>query len=120
VKRTYAPGQAVRLVGGTAFVGGGGFGGVLASCSGLAPCLIQTQLTVRGRQIAATGPESVGANELGYLFFKLNALGRRLLASSHGNQLGARVTLVNQVPPLSAGYGIADSAGGYIALVHAP
>jgi hypothetical protein len=119
-KRVFAPGHAVRLASGTAFVGGSGFGGLLVGCRGLAPCSARAQITVGRTTVAETGPEAVGANELGYVFFALNAAGRRLLTGAWGNMLAVHVTLSNQVPPLSTGYGIAESASGSIALVRAP
>jgi hypothetical protein len=57
--------------------------------------------------IARTGPEFVGAKQLGYLSFSLTPAGRAMLARAPGNQLGARITVTN-------GH---DSASGAIALV---
>jgi hypothetical protein len=116
-------GSTLRLVGATDFVGGGGVGGVLAGCTGPAPCRASTTISVHGTVVAQTGQEFIGANELGYLFFKLTGAGRRLLAAARGNQLGAHVVVMSNDPGsggyagVGQGIGLPDTATGDIALV---
>ena len=43
--------------------------------------------------VARTGGENIGAEELGYLIFKLTPKGRSMMAHTHSNQLGAKVTV---------------------------
>ena len=57
--------------------------------------------------IATAGPQFLGANELGYLIFKLTPQGQTMLAQARGNHLAARVTLADG----------SASAIGHIALV---
>jgi hypothetical protein len=86
----------VKPVGYTDFVSGSGFGGILADCSGAAPCHVALVLASGRTLLAEAGPEFLGANELGYLSFRLTAAGRALLAGASGNQLGAALKLANQ------------------------
>jgi hypothetical protein len=81
--------SVVSLVGLTDFVRGG-VGGILAGCSGVAPCHASVTLIAGGATIATTGTEFMGANELTYLAFRLTPHGRALLAAAPGNQLGVR------------------------------
>ncbi len=83
----------LRAIGSRAFVFRNGSGGILASCTGAAPCPVKTRITARGQTIASTGSERTGANEARYLSFRLTAAGRAMLARAKGNQLGVRVTL---------------------------
>jgi hypothetical protein len=107
-RRSVGPSSTVRVLGMTAFVGGGGVGGVLAACSSDAPCVVRTTITAGGARIASTGPELLGAHQLGYLIFGLTRQGRAALARQRGNQLGAHVLLTGASIP----------AGASIALVH--
>jgi hypothetical protein len=91
--RSPAQSPLVQAVGITDFVFARGAGGILAACLTLAPCRISATLSVGRTTIAATGPELVGGDELGYVIFALTRRGRAMLASAPGNQLGARVTL---------------------------
>ena len=84
---------ALRLVGVTDFVSADAIGGLLAGCSGNASCVIYTSIRAGNTTIATGGPERLGANELGYLIFKLTAQGRALLAGASGNQLGVYATV---------------------------
>jgi hypothetical protein len=86
---------AVKVVGYTDFVSGSGSGGILAECVGDTPCSVSTALASGHTLLATTGAEFLGANELGYLAFRLTAGGRALLAKALGNQLPAAVKLVN-------------------------
>jgi hypothetical protein len=85
----------VRLVNAFDYVSSRGVGGILATCQNTALCQISTTLKVGNVVIARTGPEYLGANELGYLIFSLTSRGRALLRSARGNQLGAQLTLTN-------------------------
>jgi hypothetical protein len=85
----------VRLVNAFDYVSPRGVGGILATCQNTPLCQIATTLKVGNLVIARTGPEYLGANELGYLIFSLTSRGRALLQSARGNQLGAQLTLTN-------------------------
>ncbi len=98
---------SVRVVGYTDFVSRAGFGGILADCATPAPCRTSVTLSAGGATIAQTGAEFMGANELGYVSFRLTPQGRTLLAAAPGNQLGVELRLGNG----------ADTTRGGIALV---
>jgi hypothetical protein len=83
----------LRIVGGTQFVSNGVVGGILTACFGGAPCQVRTKVTSAGATIGSTRAETLGANELGYLIFKLTARGHGMLARSRGNRLAARVAI---------------------------
>ncbi len=93
-RRALHAAPALRLVGATDFVFAGLTGGLLAGCGGNASCTtIQTSIRAGNTTIATAGPERLGANELGYLMFKLTAPGRAMLAAASGNQLGVYATV---------------------------
>jgi hypothetical protein len=94
-RRSTGTSGSLRIVGTTDFVSSGWVGGILAGCFANASCDVTTTITVGRTTIARTGPELLGANELGYLTFKLTPQGHAMLASARGNQLGAHVTLTN-------------------------
>jgi hypothetical protein len=106
-KRSVSQSPTVQIVGLTDFVFDGRTGGILVGCSADLPCAARTTLTVGKTTIARTGPEFVGARQLGYLSFSLTAAGRTMLSRAPGNHLGARITVTN-------GH---DTASGVIALV---
>lgn len=106
-KRSVSQSPTVQIVGLTDFVFDGGTGGILVACSADLPCAARTTLSVGKATIARTGPEFVGAKQLGYLSFSLTPAGRAMLARAPGNQLGARITVTN-------GH---DTARGMIGLV---
>jgi Arylsulfotransferase (ASST) len=106
-KRNVSQSPTVQIVGLTDFVFDGATGGILVACSADLPCAARTTLSVGKTAIARTGPEFVGARQLGYLSFSLTPAGRAMLARAPGNQLGARITVRN-------GH---DTASGVIALV---
>jgi hypothetical protein len=106
-KRSVSQSPTIQVVGLTDFVFGGRTGGILVACSADFPCAARTTLSAGKRTIARTGPEFVGAKQLGYLSFSLTPAGRRMLARAPGNQLGARITVTN-------GH---DTASGVIGLV---
>ncbi len=83
------------MIGTSDFVYRGFSGGILAGCSGASPCLVKTTVTAGRTTVAAAGQEFIGANEAGYLTFRLTPAGRELLAKAPGNQLGVRVTLTD-------------------------
>jgi hypothetical protein len=93
---TNAP--TVQVLGTTDFVFRRRTGGILAGCfTALSPCQLSVKLYA-GRTLvgASPAPQALGANEAGYVRFVLTGTGRTLLARAHGNQLGARLTLVDQ------------------------
>jgi hypothetical protein len=113
------PSPTLRLFGRTAFVVGR-TGGVLAACSGLATCEVETTITgVFASTLAQTGVETIGANQLGYLYFTLTKAAHKLLDSTPGNDLQVAVRMVNQVPELSDGFGQPGLAQGNITLTQA-
>jgi hypothetical protein len=83
----------LRIVGGTQFVSNGVVGGILTACFGGAPCQVRTKVTATGATIGNTRAETLGANELGYMIFKLTAQGQTMLARARGNRLAAHVAL---------------------------
>ncbi len=93
--RSLSESPALRIVGVTDFVSSGWVGGILAGCFANAPCQVITTITAGRATLARTGPESLGANELGYLIFTLTPKGHAMLARAHGNQLGAHVTITD-------------------------
>jgi hypothetical protein len=99
---------AIKTVGYTDFVSGSGTGGILTDCTSDTACSVSTALTSGHTLLAKTGSEFIGANELGYVSFRLTAAGRTLLAKASGNQLAATVELSD---------GSAGSATAEIALV---
>jgi hypothetical protein len=78
----------------TGFVSSMGAGAILAACYAPALCHIAAKLSTRqGTVIARPKPESLGAEELGLIPFRLNSTGRRALARASGNRLAARLIL---------------------------
>jgi hypothetical protein len=75
------------------FVPAHGAGGILAGCGRVPLCSVTTTLTVGPTVIAHTGPEIIGADELGTLIFNLTSRGRTLLGQAKGNNLLAHLTL---------------------------
>jgi hypothetical protein len=88
--------QSLSLVGTSDFVNSHGTGGILAACHAtIAPCAVNAVISVGRTVIARTGPEVVGAGDLGYVIFSLSSAGRSLLAHAVGNQLAAQVQLTS-------------------------
>jgi hypothetical protein len=88
--------STLQFVGLTDFVSNAsGVGGILAACFQFTPCHVSTTVASGSTTIASTGSEFIGAGELGYLSFTLNAAGRSMLAHATGNQLPAHVTIKN-------------------------
>ncbi len=92
-RRSAAPASTLSLLGKRDFVLRSASGGILASCTGPAPCLVTTKISAGGQTVALTKPEFVGANSAAYLSYRLTGYGRSLLARAKGNQLGVRVVL---------------------------
>jgi hypothetical protein len=111
-RRSLTSSSSLKLVGATAFVLRHSVGGILAGCPTVTPCRVTTKLTAAGSTIASTGPEYLGAHELGYLIFKLTGRGRSLLTKAKGNQLGATVTVSG-----AAATGAGVQASGHVVLV---
>jgi hypothetical protein len=88
-------GPTLRVVNPVDYVSLHGVGGILTVCRNTPVCHIATTLKVGKTVIAQTGAENLGANQMGYLIFRLTARGRTLLARARGNQLGARLTLTD-------------------------
>jgi len=107
------PGQ-VHFVGMTDFVSHGWFGGILVSCPAGAPCATTGTIAAAGRVIAKTNAATVGAGEMGYLFFSLTSAGHQLLAHTKSNQLGATVTLTSTgaIPSSNSSASGAGAIGG--------
>lgn len=90
-QRRIGASTAVRILSATEFLSNGWSGGMLASCLTASPCSATTTISAGRQVIARTGAESLGANAIGYLRFRLTAAGHSMLARSRGNQLSARV-----------------------------
>jgi hypothetical protein len=102
-RRSLTQASTLKVIGVTDFVSGRGFGGILAGCFDVAPCMVRTTITTGHTVIATTGPEFLGVNQLGYLIFTLTSRGRSWLVHSQGNQLGARVTITSASGTAHAG-----------------
>jgi hypothetical protein len=100
-------GAALKVVGLEDFVAGGGFGGILAGCVGASPCQAALTISSGRTTLAQTGSEFMGANELGYLSFRLSPKARSLLAAAPGGTLLARVKIAE----------VGDAATAQIALI---
>ena len=92
-RRTYTQAADLRILSGTDFVSSAGLGGTLVECLSSSPCRVTGTVAAGAAEIARTGAEYVGANQLGYVYFTLNAAGRSSLAHASGNQLPVQVTI---------------------------
>ncbi|MGH2891095.1 MAG: DUF1906 domain-containing protein, partial [Solirubrobacteraceae bacterium] len=97
-RRSARQSPALHFIGLTDFVSHGWVGGILARCTAGAPCQVTTRLSYGHRTIARQRTGSLGAGELGYLFFSLTRGGHRLLSRAPGNQLPVRATLTTTTP----------------------
>jgi hypothetical protein len=70
-----------------------GTGGVPVGCYTGAACHLSTTITAGRTMLAQTGPEAVGAGQVGLLFFRLTGSGRALLAHARGMRLPVSVTV---------------------------
>jgi hypothetical protein len=92
--RSSTSNQLLGAAGTTDFIHvGWGWGGILARCGSVPACWVTPTLSVGQVTVGSAGPQLVGGLELGYLFFRLTAQGKRLLKSVPGNQLGATLVL---------------------------
>jgi hypothetical protein len=99
-RQTLSPSLKVTAL--SDFVPAQGAGGILAGCVGVPVCSVTTTVSVGKTVIAHTGPELIGADELGSLFFNLTSRGRTLLAQARGNNLLAHLTLATATTTASA------------------
>ena len=94
----------LEILGKADFVSNGWAGGVLAACTASAPCKASTRVTTRSGALLATArTQTLGAGEIGYLWFTMTDRGHALLRASRGNQLGARVVLTTVGTPNDSG-----------------
>jgi hypothetical protein len=107
LKRSVSQSPTIQIVGLTDFVFAGKTGGILVACQSDSPCAPRTTLSVGSTTIAHTGPEFIGAKQLGYVGFSLTPAGQQMLARASGNRLGVRIRIANG----------RDTASGQIALV---
>jgi hypothetical protein len=108
-KRRLSPSSTLQILGATDYVLPTGAGTVPVRCGSPTGCRTRISLSVGKTVIARTGNEFIGAGEVAFAPFTLNATGRALLAQStgSGNQLGARLTVA----------GAEGAATGTVALV---
>jgi hypothetical protein len=77
----------IGVAGRTAYVGGGGTGGLPAICDNGRACHVSVTVTVGRTVVARTGSEQIPANGGGIIYFTLNAAGRSMLAHARGRRL---------------------------------
>jgi peptidoglycan hydrolase-like protein with peptidoglycan-binding domain len=94
-RRSIQDAPTLQVIGTSEFVFADHVGGILAGCFAAAPCAVHTTLSAGRSVIATAGPEVLGANELGYLIFRLTPNGHLLLARARGNRLAAKLTLTD-------------------------
>ncbi len=94
-RRSVTQSPTLQIIGTSDFAFADRVGAILAGCYASAPCSVRTVLSTGRTMIATTGPETLGANELGYMSFHLTAAGQSLLRRARGNQLGVQVTLTD-------------------------
>lgn len=107
-QRRLWPGSELQVIGAISFVSNGWTGGVLVACKSSQPCATTLHLTLGGVALAPPRTQTLGAGQLGYLTYRLNNRGHRLLLGHVGNQLGARVTITSSAPA-PTGTGVAAS-----------
>ena len=93
--RSASGSSSLRILGLSDFVSSGGTGGILAECLASTPCHTKTTVSVGNTVVASTGPELLGARDVGYLIFSLTSAGKSMLEHDRGNQLGAAVTITD-------------------------
>jgi len=74
----------VAVYGRSAFVPPSGFGGIPAGCFANHPCHITTTVSWGRTVVAQTGSESLPENGAGIVYFRLSAVGNRVLQRAHG------------------------------------
>ncbi len=77
----------IGVAGRTAFVAGGGTGGLPAVCDNGRTCHISVTATVGRTVVARTGSEQIPANGGGIIYFTLTGAGRSMLAHARGHRL---------------------------------
>ncbi len=82
----------IGVAGRTAFVGGGGTGGLPTVCDNGRTCHISLTVTAGRTVIARTGSEQIPANGGGIVYFTLNGAGRSMLAHARGHRLLVRLS----------------------------
>lgn len=83
----------LAIFGRSAFVpAGGALVGVPAGCYTNAPCHVTTTVSAGRAVVGRTGPERVGSNGAGLLWFKLTPHGRTMLARARSRRLPVQVT----------------------------
>ncbi len=97
------PSPALQILAETSFVSNAWTGGVLAVCKASTPCLATTHVTLGGVALAQPQTQTLGAGEIGYLTYQLNAKAHKQLRAKVGNQLGARVTVTTAAPSSTGG-----------------
>ena len=111
-------GHGVRILAATSFVSNGWVGGVLVACTAGSPCVTTASVTRSGLAIAKPRTQTLGAGEIGYLPFTLNASAHARLRASAGNQYGARVTVTAAPAPGAVGLTArAETATALVSLV---
>jgi hypothetical protein len=89
---TVATPPHIAVFGKSAFVPSGpGLGGIPVGCYRGVTCQVVTTVFAGRTTIATTGPERIGANSTGLVFFKLTAKGRSLLNRARGHRLAVNV-----------------------------
>lgn len=81
----------IAIFGKSAFVSGGGVGGLPAACYAPSPCHVTTTLKVGRTTVARTGQESLSSSG-GILYFKLTDTGHRMLMQSPHQRLRVSVS----------------------------
>ena len=94
-RRDLRSSRTLRITGATDFVSARGVGGVLTACLTTTTCDVRMTVSAGGNVIARTGRESIGADELGYVMFRLTPAGRSMLVQAAGGQLAAHVTIAD-------------------------
>jgi hypothetical protein len=82
----------IAIYGHSAFVSGGGYGAVPASCYQISPCELTTTISAGGTVIARTGKESLGKSGVGVVYFGFSSQGRAMLARAPGHRLAVQVS----------------------------
>ncbi len=95
VHRSVKQSSTVQIVQDTGFVDSGGTGHILAACYSPVPCFVHADVNARGKHIAHTAQQYLGADEVGFVSFKLDSSGESLLTGSSANDLPAKITLSN-------------------------
>jgi Arylsulfotransferase (ASST) len=85
--------NSLQIVQNTGFVSPAGTGYLLAACYASVPCYVNTSVRANGTRIAHQTNQYLGADELGFIPFNLDAAGRSMLQKAPGNQLPVQITL---------------------------